>query len=233
MQYLYQIVGLNFIIVVAAQFLIFLLTYLILRPQLSFAGGAFLGILLGLPYGFFVDLFVGLEHGIFNYYGQERSWLFLMFNWLLSYGFFISSVFCYSEPGREPRSGSHFLVLAIVFSLASLGLLYLIGFDEVLPRMIILGVLMVSLSEILMFVAGQKGYLEYLLSFGRPAFRLWFFVAATGLSYEAVNFLFPLWHWKNDYPSEEVNLALIAFFGYAALVYPVVAVKALLFKHKG
>lgn len=219
----------NFWLVIAVQFFWFAIVFLKERPSRSFLNCLSMGFLLGIPYGAAMDLLVGDHNTVFNYFGYENSWAFLLFNWLLSYGLAISTVLATGKivlPKCRPSFTYVALLLAAAITLELIYQTSAIG--GTLIRMIVLGAILLLLSEVLVSLLGRAGFLLGLFQ-GKVTFgRFWLFAFMTGLVYESANIVSPLWDWENEFPSSNENVVLVICFGYCALLYPIVAIKALL-----
>lgn len=218
--------GTNFVIVVSIQFLWFLAVFWALKPKQSFWYLLLVGLLLGIPYGLGMDLLVGGQNKIFNYYGKEQSWVFLLANWLFSYGFCISTVFVFAYRERPAKRTSKSLFFGLALLLCACAVAWRIAvIDITLLRMVWLGLILILASELVYLAYQKMGYVERLLRLDGKIWSFWLFSILTGVVYEIANFAFPLWAWDNQFPTREINLILIIVFGYCVLLYPIMAMK--------
>lgn len=216
----------NFLAVVSLQLAALIFFYFRLKPVYSFWSILFVGMAVAVPYGAFVDLFVGFNHGVFNYQGRETSIFFLFSNWIFSYGFFVATVFCLPKPTIQERRSAIISLLSILF-LLSITYFNLSSVENLLLKMLLLGGLLVAVSELFACVAGEGSYIKQTIYLQTGAIHFWIFCIATGAFYELSNLLFPLWHWENRQPSVFLNYFLIVLFGYWALVYPIFTIRLL------
>lgn len=217
--------------IIAVQLMWFIVVFVTRSPSRSLRNCLTMGLILGIPYGFVMDLLIGEHNTIFNYFGYEDSWLFLLMNWLLSYGLAIATIFSLGSMGIPRQSPSWTFVVTLLLIALAMELLYqTLAIDGALLRMLFLGAILLILSEVVFAVAGKGGYLSNLL-WGKVSFgRFWLLSFLTGLVYEVANLLTPLWNWENSFPSNNANIFLVVCFGYCVLLYPILAMRALVEK---
>jgi hypothetical protein len=210
----------GFLLVVSLQFIWFLVVSYIYCKRIQWKYLA-VGILIGIPIGAFFDLAIGKFGNIFDYFGLEKSHFFMLINGMISYGISVATVMCVKTDNITSCKARPIIGLLIASTAISISQIPLFSGLSSIAAMFLYGAVLVLTIEALCVVFGFKGY-TYLAIQGspKPMLKISIFSALTGLIYELSNYAFPLWNWKNDYPSDFINVVLIITLGYYVLLLP-------------
>lgn len=225
----------NFVLVVGAQLLWFLVVALRYRSLSRAPAHLALGAAIGIPVGAVFDVAIGKFHAIFHYAGLEMQGPFVLVNAIFSYGLAIATVLARGvEP--MPRFRGRRRRMALLAASFLFVLVVWLPLDRWPPiaAMFLAGAIILAFAESVCLAMGRKGALALFVE-GRwsPAATIWAFSVVTGLVYELANYFFPLWIWINQAPTPAGNLALIVAFGYFVLFYPIFAIVGILVAQPG
>lgn len=222
----------NLLIIVAAQALVLLLVWPILRRRWGGGDIRWLRVMaVGLVSGMTLDLVLGTR-GVFGYWLPDVArpvepgdlpLLMLLFNWFGSYGLAAATLVLVAPgclgPWRRVTAWNVPLGLGVLAGLAGV-LLLPSGHVGTMPAW---GAVIVCAGEMVLCRVGRLGPLLALVAASewRPLARFWAFCLLVGASYEAVNLTVPFWVWLPESALPQVALsALVALVGYVALFHP-------------
>lgn len=226
---------LNFWIIVAVQFLIFLSfvfyyrnknTPLLFIVLMSAIFGCFIGV-------FFDVLDIPLQ--ICAYFADSTSTLVsslsltlphLILNGIFSFGLMVAVAFYIAPLSHTLQEGKRMSYIAIFFLVAFFSSI-LLPFMPIntLQIMVICGIAIISLGELIILFFKKAGPVCTLLATRnyKPFLLLWTQCVLVGLLYEIINYYFPFWIWLpgSGYSRPFIELVIIGL-GYVTAVHPMI-----------